>query len=428
MCIMYTVNFKGKVNAKKTELVKIEMVLFKTGYARVTKIINVTGLVKDWNQSTQSFNGMTSDEIEKNQLLIKIKLKYLKVAEQWELENQNWSPVQWVHCFDINIVKTNKPKVKSVSLFLDELITRFKDSERIKNGKLIKGSSTYELYQTLKNSLSEFTKKEYNRSFHTFFFPDINEDFFLRYSLFLQKRGIENGNKGGIVNRLKSLRATLTHADAAKIPGVDRASSVKVRDKMRAGKTHPKTIDYKCIAKIEDLDLSKYTKKQKLHIDAFLFSFYTGGMCPIDVINLTRYSFNGENIIYERMKTTKEAKMPLLKKAVIIIDKYKDQCYDDYVLPIIQAKHKTPAQIKNRASGFADSVNKTLRIVARDINYNGKITWNAARGTYISILIDKFYPVELVAEHAGNSPQVIYRHYYKATQNGVWNKKLDEII
>jgi len=36
---MFTINFKGRPNPKSPNLVKIDMVFFKTGYARVTKII-----------------------------------------------------------------------------------------------------------------------------------------------------------------------------------------------------------------------------------------------------------------------------------------------------------------------------------------------------------------------------------------------------
>ncbi|GAB6119761.1 phage integrase SAM-like domain-containing protein [Dysgonomonas termitidis] len=425
---MYSVNFKGKANTKNPELVRIEMILFKTGYARIPKVLSITGKRKSWNQNAQSFAGNTSEETEKNQLLMAIRLKYLKVVEQWELEGVDWSPVQWSHYFDINTTKKEVTKVKSVSVFLDELILRFKNTERIKNGGIIKGSSNFELYLSLKNSLAEFTKKTYNRSFHTYFFPDIDENFFRDYAFFLQKKGLEQGNKGGIVNRLKSLRATITHADKANIPGVNKGASVVVQDKMRIGKTTPKTIDYKYIQKIESLDLSGYSEKQRLNIDAFLFSFYAGGMSPIDVIYLTHKCFNEGKIVYERMKTTKEARMPVLKKAVDIINKYKGQCYGDYVLPILQVRHQTETQKVHRVSGFSDCVNKTLRKVAKNIGYKGKITWNSARGTYISKLIDEKYPVELVAEHAGNSPDVIYKHYYIVTQREELNNKLDSLL
>ena len=45
---MYTINIRGKQNPKDTKMVKLEIIFFKTGYARVPKVINITGLLKDW--------------------------------------------------------------------------------------------------------------------------------------------------------------------------------------------------------------------------------------------------------------------------------------------------------------------------------------------------------------------------------------------
>ena len=41
---MYTINIKGKPNPKDPSMVKLEMILFKSNYPRVTKVINAIGL------------------------------------------------------------------------------------------------------------------------------------------------------------------------------------------------------------------------------------------------------------------------------------------------------------------------------------------------------------------------------------------------
>ena len=40
---MYTINIRGKQNPKDTKMVKLEIIFFKTGYARVPKVINSGG-------------------------------------------------------------------------------------------------------------------------------------------------------------------------------------------------------------------------------------------------------------------------------------------------------------------------------------------------------------------------------------------------
>ena len=61
---MYTINIRGKQNPKDTKMVKLEIIFFKTGYARVPKVINITGLLKDWDVKSQSFR-VGSAEVEK---------------------------------------------------------------------------------------------------------------------------------------------------------------------------------------------------------------------------------------------------------------------------------------------------------------------------------------------------------------------------
>lgn len=425
---MYSVTFKGKPLAKNPKMVKIEMVLFKTGYTRIPQRLSITGYMKDWDSKSGSFTGKSVDSLNTNKQLLELKVKYMKVAAEWEAEAKEWTPLQWKYSFETKNKKVQKTKTLSVLQFIEILESRFKGTERIKNGKVVTSTSNSELYLSLKNSLTIFTKKVYARSFHTFFFEDIDEVFFSDYALFLQKRGLENGNKGGVVNRLKSLRATINYASKAKLPGVDTSAYLGVQNKMQAGKTKPKTIPFEIFQLIENIDRSKFTKKQQLNIDAFLFSYYTGGMCNADVIYLTHSCFDQGKIIYERMKTSKEAKMPVLQKAVDIINKYKEYCTGDYVLPILKACHISEQQRRNRVSGFSDCVNKTLKKVAKEINYNGKITWNAARGTYITKLIDEKLPVELVAEHAGNSPDIIYKHYYMVTHEDDLVNQLNKIV
>ena len=65
---MYTINIRGKQNPKDTKMVKLEIIFFKTGYARVPKVINITGLLKDWDVKSQSFRVGSAEATTKNQI------------------------------------------------------------------------------------------------------------------------------------------------------------------------------------------------------------------------------------------------------------------------------------------------------------------------------------------------------------------------
>ena len=218
---MFSINIKGKANPKDTQMVKLEMIIFKTGYARVTKVLQISGPIKDWDNQSQSFKGNSSALISKNKILFDLKNQYQKVAEDWEYEGRAWSPVELSHCFDE--VQTRKEEVKSLSVvqMIDLLIDKFTNKERYKNGKIITSVNNARTYIEIKGSLSRFTQEEYNRGFSSYFFKDITERFLLDYTLYIQKIGIQNGNKGGLTQKLRRLRAICRYAEKMGIYGVD---------------------------------------------------------------------------------------------------------------------------------------------------------------------------------------------------------------
>lgn len=128
---MFTVNIKGKRYPKNIEFVKLEMVFYKRGFARVTKVLYLTGLYKDWDQKTQLFSGKESAE--KNKFLRQEKLKYLKVAERWESRGKDWIPVELSHYYDIDPKFRNK--YIPISGVIEELAEKFTHQERYKKRK-----------------------------------------------------------------------------------------------------------------------------------------------------------------------------------------------------------------------------------------------------------------------------------------------------
>ncbi|MFR9651457.1 MAG: hypothetical protein SNG35_05480 [Rikenellaceae bacterium] len=185
---MFTINIKGKANPKDNKMVKLEIVFFKTGYARVTKVLTVTGPLKDWNVASQSFKGSSSTLTSKNKMLFELKNSYQKVAEDWEYEGRLWSPVELSQCFDEVKIRKEENKSLSVAQMIEVQIERFTNKERYKNGQIISCVNNTRSYINLRNSLTDFTKATYNKSFSSFYFKDINERFLLDYTLYPKTR------------------------------------------------------------------------------------------------------------------------------------------------------------------------------------------------------------------------------------------------
>jgi hypothetical protein len=59
---------------------------------------------------------------------------------------------------------------------------------------------------------------------------------------------------------------------------------------------------------------------------------------------------------------------------------------------------------------------RTLKKVAKELHCE-KFHWYAARGSFITKMLDEMYHPIAVAEFVGNSPKTIYEHYWKQTKH-----------
>lgn len=425
---MYTINIRGRQNPKDQKMVKLEMIFFKTGYARVPKVLNITGLLKDWDAKSQSFRVGSSEATTKNKLLFDLRTKYLHVADTWEAEGRNWSPVQLSHCFDE--VKQTQPevKVKSVLQMIDYLEARFMEKKRIKNNQIVDSSNNAKKYAELRRTLQTFTKGKYGKAFSAYFFTDITEQFLLDFAFWIKEQGIRNGNRGGLTNKLRRLRAVCNYAKKQEMYGVDMDAFLCLGDDIKWPETTSRAVSDKVIGKIANIDRTLFTKKEQLHLDLFLFSYYTGGMANVDVCNLTWDLVQEDRIVYERIKFPKTAKPLLLKKAKDIMDKYKGTGYGNHVFPVFTHKHTTTAKKTTRVKQLSSRLSQTLTKACRMLRIKENITWYSARGSFISKMVDAGNNPYVVAEMAGNSPLTIYKHYYKNTKRDEIKKQMEQIF
>lgn len=428
---MFTINFKGKPHPKDDKLLKLDMVLFQTGYPRVSKTLNISGLYKDWNQSAQGFKPKTRGASNKNKILLNLRLKYQKVAEYWEAEGMKWSPVQWSHYFDtenISTSKVNKIKVIPISQCIDVIIEKMKNQKRLKNGKFISCTSNALHYHYLRLQLQKFTQEVYNKSFSTYYFQDIDEKFLKDFVFYLQERGIKEKTNASLPERLKKFVGVFYNARLMGQPYTDKKIFDCIRPHFKRKENPPQTIPYDAIKQIEEMNKGTFSNKEIFWIDMFLFSFYTGGMASIDVCYLTWNCIADDIIVYERTKFPKEAEVPFNRKAKAIVEKYKNECYQDYVLPIFTAKHKTEYQQIKRVKRLQEKVNRTLKKVVKELKLDMEFTWYAARGTFITKMIDEGYHPIAVAKFAGNSPNTIYKHYWDQTHKDDILKHMNEMF
>ena len=266
-----------------------------------------------------------------------------------------------------------------------------------------------------------------NTPLSRYHFTDITQQFLLDYTLYLEKKGIENGNKAGLRQRLRSLRALVKHAAKEGMYGANPDIFSAVREKMAWGQFESKAVDANIIRRMEFMDRSIFDEREQLHIDMFLFSFYAGGMANVDTINLTWDLINEKEgqIIYERTKFPKLAKPLIIGKIRTILDKYRGKGIENYVFPVYTEKQKTDLQKMRKRNNISDKVSKTLDKVCAVLGVEEKMTWYTARGTFITDMLDDGNSLLHVAEMAGNSARIIEKHYYKNTKKEKLRSRMD---
>lgn len=421
---MFTVNIKGKRDPKNINFVKLEMVFYKRGYARVTKVINITGLYSEWNQKSQLFVGKNSSE--KNKFLQQQKLKYLKIGERWDAQGKDWIPVELSHYYDTGSNYRNK--YISISDVIEELATKFDNQERYKNGRVLKSLSTSRKYRYLNTSLKQFTQSKYHQDFTKYRFRDLTEKYLQDFVVWIQARASKNGNSGDVSGKLRKLKAVCLYAKEQGVYNINLNAFGSFKEKLKHRISTPKGVSPEVIQQIESFDRTLLTKKERLYLDLFLFSYYAGGMSAIDVCLLTRNQIKGDMIIYDRTKYDKQARVIIIDKAAEIIERYRSESYMNYVFLTIKRYNLTQSKLYGRVKRINEKVNETLRKICNHCGIKSRVTWGTARSSYISKMIDEgFHPLQ-VAELAGNSPQTIYRHYYTISDKEKIKKKMNEVF
>jgi len=423
---MFTIRIKGERSPKDIEMVRLKLVFYRNGYSRITKTVCISGFYEGWDQKKQCFTGDIAEVKTKNHLLRKTILKYLKIAERWEYQGKEWSPLELSHYYDED--RKYKDRLATVSSVLDSIIDYFMNRKRVKNGIIISSANTAKGYKILKRSLENFTRCKYRKEFYRYLFRDINEKFITEYGVYLQQQGAKKGNNGGVYAKLKYLRATFTYARKKGVYGIDTSAFDPIRDKFKSRFFIPKGITSESMRLIENTDRSFLSRCEQFHLDLFLFSYYAGGISNIDICFLTRSCVKKDELVFERIKCNKQVRVLLIDKAKDLIEKYRKEAYMDYIFPIFKRYNQSEKHKYELVSRLTVKVNKTLKKICFHQGITEKVTWSTARSCFISMLIDKGYHPLQIAEQVGNNPQTIYKYYYVNTNKEKMRMHLNELF
>lgn len=281
-------------------------------------------------------------------------------------------------------------------------------------GKLKWG--TQKNYFTTQKYISKFLLKRYKTT--DIYLRELDYNFIIKFEKYLRAHTPEDHQKpmgnNTVMKHIERLRKLINLA--VKLGWIDRDPFVNF--KAQFIKTERGFLSLEELKRVEEKHLS--IERLALVRDLFVFSCYTS-LSYIDVIKLTEDNINigidGELWIhYRREKTSKGIRIPLLPKALEIIEQYK--------INIKTLHHKSLfPNISNQ------KLNAYLKEVADVCEIKKNLTFHIARHTFATtVTLSNGIPIETVSKLPGHSRISTTQIYAKVIERKVSDdmKKLRE--
>jgi site-specific recombinase XerD len=153
----------------------------------------------------------------------------------------------------------------------------------------------------------------------------------------------------------------------------------------------------------------------------FMLSFFTMGMNFTDIAYLKYSNIEEDRIVYFRAKTGKPYSIKILEPALEIIKKY-NSSGDEYIFPILSLDDNTPQKQKVKIKNQLKTVNKQLKIIAKEINFNSILTFYVARHSWATSLKRSGVSTSIISEGFKHDSEKTTQIYLDSFEN----KTLDD--
>ncbi|MCM4156738.1 site-specific integrase [Gramella sp. AN32] len=328
-----------------------------------------------WDERKSRLRGCSAESIQVNNSLDRV---YNKIYESFrQLQNEN-------KLLNVGMIKARYLGADDSFKKLSELL-----DYHTKNMKNVLKYGTMKNYYTTERYLYKFLKARFKSE--DIFLKQINYQFITDFEHFLRnykpKRDRKALTNNGVMKHLERLKKLLNLAQ--KLEWVDKDPFAKFQLKFK--KAERAFLSEDELEKLEAYQFGRITQQQTR--DVFVFACHTG-LSWIDAKNLKPenivFGIDGRKWIFTaREKTEQPVKIPILPKAMEIIEKYKDQCAcSGYILPVY-SNQKT---------------NQYLKEIAGKLKINKKLTFHVARHTFATtVTLSNGVPIETVSKLLGHS-------------------------
>lgn len=242
-----------------------------------------------------------------------------------------------------------------------------------------------------------------------FFVDELHKETVVSYNRFLRDSGLQR-NTISFYNRVlrsvynqavKEGYARQTHPFDQVYTGVDttRKRALPVETLRRMARLP-----------LEDPDLA-------LARDLFLFSFQARGMSFVDMAFLTRQSVRAGSIHYVRRKTGQPLIVRIEPWMQAILDRYADQCYGPYLLPILTSVD--PKEAHAQYTVQISRHNRMLRKVAQMAGTDLPVSSYYARHSWATLARDAAIPLSVISSGMGHTSERTTQIYLDTLDNSL---------
>ena len=353
----------------------------------------------DWDFEYNKVKGNAPNR-EYLQLLIDTEIQKInKKILNYQIQNQPFT------LDDLLGITEKKLKSETIKSYFQKEVTTLKDS-----GKLSSASK----YKYCLSSLCKYRSMDIP-------FTDINYKFLVEFEMFLRKAGLADNS---IATKFSTLKAAFNSALDKGLFTCEKSPFINYQVGRLWTTTQKRAIHKEDIYMLKELDISNIFKYpspyHKLARDLFIFSYFTAGINYKDIATLKYNDIDNEHVYYSRNKTQKNLAIKLLPDALTILKKYmkQDAEGEDYIFPILDRKiHITRQQQYNRLQKVRSKINKTLKIMGKDLKINIKITTYVARHTFATVLKRSGVDIGIISESLGHSELKTTQIYLDSFEN-----------
>ena len=366
---------------------------------------------KEWDSINEKIDSKKPINKDLNQKIIAFKAQYQNFYEN-ELSKTERESIEISELLDKVNPKSNIKKIAISSNVYSLIDLKIQEINKI-NGSI----KTIDQYKDCKRTIHNYTKKQ------NLNISEINPEWLARFEVY-QK---DTCKPNSISVRMRALRTIFNLAinegviDSSKYPFSKNNDSSKYSISSLSIKGSHKAISIEEFKKIENLDCKLYPKLE-FSKELFIFSYYTGGMNFIDIMNLKWNNFTINRIEYTRSKTGQNFDIPILEPIKGLIKKYKSLAISDYVFPILKRNNMTKMQIHNRHQKMLGKFNNDLKEIASICAIDTNVTTYVARHSMASNLFILGYPLEDIQKLMGHDSVTTTKKYI----DGINSVKIDE--